>query len=111
MARKKKPDKEPSLTGNPDLDGIAGAMVLLLSELPAEHQVTVMRAVASKEIIVSLGSLNVNHTVGAMHHRITSLEGYFDGSSGLGRIAVEGAQREVKELRLLHALLAGYLNA
>lgn len=108
MARKKK--QHDTLTGDPELDGIAGALVLLLSELPPHKQMVVLKAAASPELIIAMSSLNLNHTVVAMETWITAIEGVFDGSSGLGRMAALNAQHLVKNLRSLHTALGQHLN-
>lgn len=100
MARKKsEPRGKYPLTGEPELEGIAGALVLLLADLPPLAQLIVVRAAVDPSIIVSMGHVNLNHAVQAMGAEVSNLEGYLDGTSGLGRIAAQNAHEHVKLLK------------
>lgn len=101
MAARKKSEARQKypLTGDPELEGVAGALVLLLTDLPPVAQLIVVRAAVDPSIFVNLGNVNLNRAVQDMGSEVDELEGYFDGTSGLGRIAAQNARSHVKLLK------------
>lgn len=99
MAKSKPaPTDQTSLTGDEQLDAIAGAMILLLSDLPAADQVKVLRKVTAEGVIVTTVNLNLKERITEMREEVKILAGYFDGSSGIGSLAAQNAKLNVDRL-------------
>jgi hypothetical protein len=97
-APKKLPDEVTSFTGDEKLDAIAGALVLLLSDLGPADQVKVLRAATAQGVIVTTVNMDLREQINLMREEVKILAGYFDGSSGLGRMAASNAQQHVNAL-------------
>lgn len=101
---------EETLTGDPKLDGIAGAVMLALSDLTAEQQVKVLRVVTAQGIIITTVNIDIKGVIYDMAAECRALSGYFDGSSGIGALAAKNAKHHTDQLMRLLTRLKSYVR-
>lgn len=93
--------KQPKVTVDdlPDhLKGQGAAVILLLSELPADEQVAIIRA-ACPGIIAAVAEGNLKANLHQLVYRVEEALNIADGSSGLGALAAKNLNTELKFIR------------